>query len=89
LGGAGHQLNLITAGSVMVATASSSTPNIGDIDEKAITKENPEIVVVAFAEAAKIFSHLIKQQQKPTRKKKAPNSTFKDYFVILNHVCGK
>lgn len=31
----------------------------------------------------------VTSRQKPTRKKKAPNSTFKDYFVILNHVCGK
>ncbi|KAF3555612.1 hypothetical protein F2Q69_00011386 [Brassica cretica] len=35
---------------------------LNDIDEKAITTENPEDVVVAFAEAAKVFSHLIKKQ---------------------------
>ncbi|KAF2565270.1 hypothetical protein F2Q68_00024551 [Brassica cretica] len=42
----------------------SRTPSkfTADIDEKAITTENPEDVVVAFAEAAKVFSHLIKKQ---------------------------
>ncbi|KAJ4888351.1 hypothetical protein Rs2_28099 [Raphanus sativus] len=33
-----------------------------DIDDKAITTEKSEDVVVAFAEAAKVFSHLIKRQ---------------------------
>ncbi|CAN6825843.1 unnamed protein product [Brassica oleracea] len=89
VGGAGHQLNLITAGSVTVATASSSTTNIGDIDEKAITTENPEDVVVAFAEAAKVVVYKGDIRQKPTRKEKAPKYTFKDSFVILNHGCGQ
>ncbi|CAN6833284.1 unnamed protein product [Brassica oleracea] len=79
VGGAGHQLNLITAGSVTTA----------DIDEKAITTENPEDVAVAFAEAAKVVVYKGDIRQKPTRKEKAPKYTFKDSFVILNHGCGQ
>ncbi|KAF2565269.1 hypothetical protein F2Q68_00024550 [Brassica cretica] len=40
VGGAGHQLKLITAGSVTVATASSSTPNIGGIGSSSAATYN-------------------------------------------------
>ncbi|KAG2239288.1 hypothetical protein Bca4012_024039 [Brassica carinata] len=39
-GGGGHQLNLITAGSVTVATASSSTPNAGGIGSSSVAAYN-------------------------------------------------